>query len=152
MMSTKMRSGWWSAILASASKPFSARITWQPACMRNISALRRIVLLSSMTITRTPVRFLESATLPLEWFDAARCQDGPLYPAKTIVNRQILKRFRMPAAVNSKLHHFEIFLAGAALRAAPSRRDVLPARAGRNAVLGPAFGLVVDETASQAAP
>jgi hypothetical protein len=31
--------------------------------MRNISADRRMVLLSSMTITRTPVRFLESATL-----------------------------------------------------------------------------------------
>ena len=66
MMSTKMRSGWWSAIFASASKPFSARITWQPACMRKISALRRMVLLSSITITRTPVRFLESATHSLD--------------------------------------------------------------------------------------
>src|SRR2546422_957164 len=31
MMSTKMISGWWSVILASASKPSSARITLQPA-------------------------------------------------------------------------------------------------------------------------
>jgi hypothetical protein len=30
MMSTKMRSGWWSAIFASASKPFSARMTLAP--------------------------------------------------------------------------------------------------------------------------
>jgi hypothetical protein len=35
--------------------------------MRKISALRRMVLLSSITITRTPARFLESATESSCW-------------------------------------------------------------------------------------
>src|SRR6266853_2345606 len=61
-MSTKMISGWWSVILASASKPSSARITLQPACTRKISALRRIVFESSITITLTPARFAVSLT------------------------------------------------------------------------------------------
>ena len=54
MMSTNTRSGWWSAIFASASKPSSARMTVQPACSRKISALRRMVFESSITITLTP--------------------------------------------------------------------------------------------------
>jgi len=37
-------------ILASASKPSSARTTWYPAWVRKISAERRIVLLSSITM------------------------------------------------------------------------------------------------------
>src|SRR6267378_359176 len=61
-MSTKMISGWWSVILASASKPSSARITLQPACTRKISALRRIVFESSITITLTPARLVASLT------------------------------------------------------------------------------------------
>src|SRR5688572_30896358 len=52
-MSTKMRSSGCSAT-ANASNPFSARKTSQPACCRKISALRRMVLLSSTTITRAP--------------------------------------------------------------------------------------------------
>src|SRR5690606_39826273 len=55
-MSQKIRSGSWSAILASASKPSSASSTSQPACFRKISALRRIVLLSSITSTFRPDR------------------------------------------------------------------------------------------------
>src|ERR1043166_9603227 len=51
MMSTKITRGWWSLIFASASNPSSARMTSKPAWRRNISALRRIVLLSSMTRT-----------------------------------------------------------------------------------------------------
>ena len=54
MMSTNTMSGWWSVILASASNPSSARITVQPACNRKISALRRMVFESSITITLTP--------------------------------------------------------------------------------------------------
>src|SRR5213594_2194527 len=62
MMSTKMISGWWSVILASASKPSSARITLQPACTRKISELRRIVFESSITMTLTPARLEASLT------------------------------------------------------------------------------------------
>jgi hypothetical protein len=49
-----MMLGWWSFTLDSASKPFSARMTWQPACVRKISALRRIVFESSITMTFLP--------------------------------------------------------------------------------------------------
>jgi hypothetical protein len=41
--------------LASASNPSSASITSWPPCFRKISALRRIVLLSSITSTFSPV-------------------------------------------------------------------------------------------------
>src|SRR5215475_14997211 len=64
MMSTKMMSGSWSVILERASNPSSARITWQPACARKISALRRMVLESSITITFTPPRFAVSLKAP----------------------------------------------------------------------------------------
>ena len=57
MMSQNMMSGECSTILDSASKPSSASMTSQPACFKNISALRRIVLLSSITITLTPAKF-----------------------------------------------------------------------------------------------
>src|SRR2546429_665806 len=62
MISTKMRSGWWSVILARASNPSSASITAQPACSKKISALRRIVLLSSITMTFTPFSAAASCT------------------------------------------------------------------------------------------
>src|SRR5512139_1605330 len=54
MISTNTTSGSWSVILDSASKPSCARMTSQPAWFKKISALRRMVLLSSMTITLTP--------------------------------------------------------------------------------------------------
>ena len=47
-MSTKIISGCSFEIFAKASKPSSARMTAHPKFLRNISALRRIVLLSSM--------------------------------------------------------------------------------------------------------
>jgi len=53
MMSTKMMSGLCSVILASASKPSVAVTTSQPAFFSSVSALRRMVLLSSITITFT---------------------------------------------------------------------------------------------------
>ena len=65
-MSQKMTSGWWSAIFESASKPSSASTTWHPACTKKISALRRIVLLSSMIITLMPLRFATSANSYLQ--------------------------------------------------------------------------------------
>src|SRR5690554_6848584 len=50
MISTKMISGWVSAILASASKPSVAVITVQPTFFSKVSAVRRMVLLSSITM------------------------------------------------------------------------------------------------------
>src|SRR5690606_7740333 len=113
-MSQKIRSGSLSAILASASKPSSARITWQPDCFRKISALRRIVLLSSITITFRPVS-----------------------PAASLI---------------SYLHHLEVFLARAALGAGPVDRDVFPARAGCDPLVGQALFLFVHPPADQAHP
>src|SRR5215472_13620816 len=57
MMSTNTMSGWWSAILASASKPSMAVNTSQPSLARRVSAVRRIVLLSSITSTLRPWSF-----------------------------------------------------------------------------------------------
>ncbi len=54
MMSTNTMSGWWSAIFDSASKPSTAVKTSQPSRASNVSAVRRIVLLSSMTSTLSP--------------------------------------------------------------------------------------------------
>src|SRR5690349_21599386 len=44
------------------------------------------------------------------------------------------------------LHHLEVRLGGSAVGAAPVVGDVVPAGAGRDAVFGPAFGLVVLES------
>src|SRR5262249_32597208 len=49
-------------------------------------------------------------------------------------------------------HHLEVFLAGAAFRAGPVRRHILPARARRDIVVGGALRLVVDPAADQAHP
>src|SRR5512145_602029 len=54
MMSTNTMSGWWSAIFDSASKPSTAVYTSQPSFDSSVSAVRRIVLLSSMTSTFRP--------------------------------------------------------------------------------------------------
>ena len=54
MMSTNTMSGWWSAILESASKPSTAVKTSQPSFDSSVSAVRRMVLLSSMTSTFRP--------------------------------------------------------------------------------------------------
>src|SRR4249919_2149104 len=56
MMSTKMICGLWSAILASASNPSVAVTTSAPSRLSKVSAVRRIVLESSITITRRPSR------------------------------------------------------------------------------------------------
>src|SRR5690606_4988062 len=129
MMSTKITSGRWSVILASASKPSSASSTLQPAWVRKISALRRIVLLSSITITFSPAMSML----------CSRC----VVEAKNDPSR------RPPG---SDLDHLEVFLARMALRAGPVGRDVFPARARRDALVGQAGGLVVDEAANQAHP
>lgn len=54
--------------------------------------------------------------------------------------------------LSSEIHHHEIFLAHIAQRAAPVRRDVGEARAGRDAFVGQAFLFVVDPSADQADP
>ena len=54
MMSTNTMSGWWSAIFDSASKPSTAVNTSQPSRASRVSAVRRMVLLSSMTSTLRP--------------------------------------------------------------------------------------------------
>src|SRR5690606_28372516 len=56
MMSTKMICGFWSAILASASKPSTAVTTSAPSRLSRVSAVRRMVFESSITITRRPSR------------------------------------------------------------------------------------------------
>src|SRR4051812_2189690 len=61
----------------------------------------------------------------------------------------------MPAPASGgtlRFHHLEIFLARPAFGTAPARRDVLPARAGGDAILGPALRLVVDVAAGEATP
>src|SRR6185437_300209 len=58
MMSTNTMSGWWSAIFASASKPSIAVNTSHPSLARSVSAVRRIVLLSSITRTFRPWSFV----------------------------------------------------------------------------------------------
>lgn len=50
----------------------------------------------------------------------------------------------------SDLHHFEIFLSGAALGADPVHRDVFPSCARRNAFFRQAGRLVIDEAADEA--
>src|SRR6185312_8460119 len=54
MMSTNTMSGWWSAILARASNPSIAVNTSQPSFCSRVSAVRRMVLLSSITRTLRP--------------------------------------------------------------------------------------------------
>src|SRR5690606_15134963 len=56
MMSTKMICGRWSAIFASASKPSVAVTTSAPSRRSSVSAVRRMVFESSITITRRPSR------------------------------------------------------------------------------------------------
>ncbi|MNY32114.1 hypothetical protein D3C86_1663100 [compost metagenome] len=51
MMSTKMMPGWLSTILARASKPSTAVMTSQPTFLSSVSAVRRIVFESSITMT-----------------------------------------------------------------------------------------------------
>src|SRR5947207_480143 len=58
MMSTKMMSGRWSAIFDNASNPSTAVNTSQPSLANSVSAVRRIVLLSSMTRIFRPARSL----------------------------------------------------------------------------------------------
>src|ERR1700682_5426979 len=84
-----------------------------------------------------------------------RCKTTFL-PSKTIANPKLLIYFRKELNGHrpgrSKLHHFEVVLAGAAFGASPARRNVLPTRARENAVVGPALGLVVYEAAREATP
>ena len=47
----------------------------------------------------------------------------------------------------SDLHHLEIFFTGTTLRALPVQRHILPARTGRDILIGNALGLVIDVTA-----
>ena len=60
MMSTNMMSGWWSAIFDSASNPSIAVMTWQPSFVSSVSAVRRIVLLSSTTRILSPLRLRDA--------------------------------------------------------------------------------------------
>src|SRR5262245_41666598 len=76
MMSQKMMSGWWSVILDSASNPSSARITWQPAWARKISALRRMVFESSITITLIPARVAVSLNVWVPFVRTLRKERG----------------------------------------------------------------------------
>lgn len=50
------------------------------------------------------------------------------------------------------LHHFEVFLARPAFGACPIHGNLLPWRMGRNAMLGRAFGFIVNPAANQTYP
>src|SRR5581483_5190392 len=69
MMSTKMTSGLRSLILDSASKPSTAVATSAPSFFSRVSAVRRMVFESSMTITFSPTR--------LPWFAISFTLDVP---------------------------------------------------------------------------
>src|ERR1700728_4474521 len=89
MMSTNTMSGWWSAILASASKPSIAVKTSHPSFDSSVSAVRRIVLLSSMTRTLSPWSFvLVAVTLGklLRYDGPARTPRGA-YAARVLTYR-----------------------------------------------------------------
>src|SRR5690554_258342 len=64
MISTKIISGCVSAILANASKPSTAVITSQPTFFSKVSAVRRIVFESSITMTFKPSDFCSIFALP----------------------------------------------------------------------------------------
>src|SRR5690625_4198224 len=57
MMSTKMMSGRHSTIFDKESNPSTAVMTSHPAFPNRVSAVLRMVLLSSMTITLSPLKF-----------------------------------------------------------------------------------------------
>src|SRR5512137_750270 len=168
-MSQKMMFGWWSLIFESASKPSCARMTWQPAWFRKISALRRMVFESSITITFLPRMSEKSAGMspvPRYTTAAPRAAIGPRARRtqqarnRGRYDRPIFGLYRSEPCVaawntavpGSDFDHFEIFLAGAALRAGPVRRKVLPLRPRRDALVRQPRGLVVDPAANQAHP
>jgi hypothetical protein len=71
-------------------------MTWHPACIKKISALRRIVLLSSITMTRAPDKVLLSATqtsmiiyhlFMLPWVTCFRARCLPGFYARVRPNR-----------------------------------------------------------------
>lgn len=74
--------------------------------------------------------------------------------SRTTCYRLVAVTFRAwePASWALKLDHRKVFLADIAFRATPVVGDVGPARAGRDAVLGPARGFVVDPAADDADP
>src|SRR5687768_4940617 len=129
-MSQKISSGAWSLTLARASKPSSASTTWWPPCARKISALRRMVLLSSMTSTLTPV--------------ASAVFEGVFIVGRLLGGCARCRR--------SNLDHLEILLARTALWTSPVHRYVGPGGARGQAMLWIADRFVVDPAADQAHP
>src|SRR5690606_13201494 len=120
-----------------------------------------MVLLSSMTITRRPVRSMNKSSFPV-WLTgrAGCCPDAESFAtmlqkcfcrnALVLSGGALCGVFATRSGFGpSDFHHLEVFLAGLALGAGPVRRYVLPARAGRDAFVGQAGGLVVDEAADQ---
>jgi len=67
-----MMAGWWSLILARASKPSLARIP-RSRLLQEISALRRMVFESSITITRVPLIGLKSCVAMPRLRASERC-------------------------------------------------------------------------------
>src|SRR3990167_2171509 len=140
-MSQKITSGAWSLTLDKASKPSSARTTSYPPCFRKISALRRMVLLSSMTRTFLGPRISGLSTSGTKAFLQTVSQAGSISNHYSTLNH-----------IGSKLHHLEVVLACTAFRADPVHGNVLPARAGRDALIRQAGGLIVNPAADQAHP
>jgi hypothetical protein len=101
-----------------------ARITSQPACLRKISALRRMVFESSITITRVPricvKSFVDMHVLPTRgWVSTSLRDENGLGAGRSTAARR----------PGSDLDHLEVLLAGSAFRTGPVRRDLLPGSA-----------------------
>src|SRR5574343_55540 len=140
-MSQKITSGAWSLTLDKASKPSSAKTTSYPPCLRKISALRRMVLLSSMTRIFLGPRISGLSTSGTKAFLQTVSQTG-LLPN----HYSTLKHF------GSNLHHLEVVLARTALRADPVHGHIFPAGTCRDAFFGQACRFIVNPAADQAHP
>ena len=140
-MSQKITSGAWSLTLDKASKPSSARTTSYPPCLRNISALRRMVLLSSTS---------RSFSAPPSAGPSTACTTACLQTASQAASRS--NPYRTLNHIGSKLHHLEVFLACTTFRTDPVHGNVLPARASGDALFRQAGSLIVNPAADQAHP
>ncbi len=103
---------------------------------RNELALRRKIRKIGQTARRQPARGTR--------------RDRRTRPAKNA--RRMTRVMRRGRTTRSDLNHLEIFLAGSAFGTGPVDRNVLPARAGRDALVGQSRLLVVDPAADQAHP
>src|SRR5258706_14098395 len=77
-------------------------MTLQPACTRKISALRRIVFESSITITLTPARFAVSLTLFTPATSSVRYSDSVVGLSLAVACLRLLKVFILYSQIHPK--------------------------------------------------